>query len=211
MSVFHSLWVIWENSFSCVGGIFYSLVRCLLSFFNGYIVVYVSAWNIFPSSLLLKSSVCADFSFDLIVFANLCTLIRRKFFAIFSFAHTHKILQYILVDGTRVLFSVLLLHLYFFLLNWLLLLSSTKLNKGDRAEVFLVVVMVAMVLVWYIVCDSKCLSFFARYSSSSSFIHLSWLYNSLVILRTYVLTWVYVFGVWAHPFTSMLDLILAIK
>lgn len=75
----------------------------------------------------------------------------------FPHTRTHIMLQYILVDGTRVLFAVLLLHLHLFssffslILLLLLLLSSTKLNKGDRAEVFLVVVMAAAVEMAHIV------------------------------------------------------------
>lgn len=128
--------------------------------------------------------VCADFLFHLIVFSNVCTLRkwRRKFFAIFLALtltpHTHSTSIHSCWWCTCAAFCTVITSTFFFFLFFiLLLLSSTKLNKGDRAKVFLVVAMTV-----HCMCDSKCvcLSFFARYSSSA-FIHLSWLYNSLVV------------------------------
>lgn len=88
--------------------------------------------------------------------------------------YAHKTFPYIQVDGTRVLFSVLLLHLQFFFPSSACCcyqaLNSIKVIEQKYFWSWW----------WYIVCDSKCLSFsfFARYTLSS-FIHLSWLRGSM--------------------------------
>lgn len=157
-----------------------------------------SAWNIFFFFFIsFPKELCfCGFFFR---FHRLCKSMYSKQKKILSAIFpTHTIIQYILIEMVHVRYFLFCYYIYFFSLSSRCCYQA-QINsiKVIEQKYFLVVVMVVVHCMWF----EMSLSFFARYSSST-FIHLSWLYS---LVEEYVR----VCG--AHPFTSMLDLILAIK
>lgn len=123
-AVFRSLWAIREFLFlSFLRGRCFLSVRCLLPIFNGFIVVCVSVRVLQMSLLRLfceRALLGTDFSFDLIVFTNLCTLQeeaeeKRKSLCNFSLMHTQYFNTFLLYPSyTCAIFCTVITSTIFF-------------------------------------------------------------------------------------------------